>query len=635
MILMGIELYHALKTKNIQAYLKSMAYIGVATLLALAVNASSLWSTYDYGTETIRGKSNLTQTAKEPSTGLDKDYAYQWSQGVGESLTFLIPNAYGGGSGTEVLDQNSETAKVLIAKGVPEDQAVSYTRQITASVPGMTTYWGNKPGTAGPYYFGAVVCFLFLFGLLIIKNRIKWWLLTTVILTLFLSFGKNLPFLSDIFFNYFPLYNKFRAVESVLAVASICFPILGFLAVQEIIEAKDRTFILKKLMLSLYILGGLALLFVVVPDLILSFRAEDQSTGISYLTQAFQNNAAMANDIAAAIVKDRISLARMDAIRSLIFVLLTFGVVWAFIKQKLNVLTLSTVLLALTLIDMWQIDRRYLKNENFQDKIEAAQAVKPREVDQYILKDTDPDYRVFDATADFRSDSFNPFFHKSITGYSAARLKRYEELYLSQFTKNVNHDVLDMLNTKYIISADPKNQNLKVQANSSACGNVWFVKSIRYAENADQEMQAISNFSPKDEVIVDKQYKFAIDGKTLGSDLSGKITLTHYSPDHMTYESSSSSPQIAVFSEIYYNKGWKMLIDGVEKPYFRADYLLRAAHIAIGKHKIEFIFHPTSYYTGENISLVASVLLIFVICIAIYVEIKRESTQKKTLATRI
>jgi hypothetical protein len=634
-ILIGIELYHAIKTKNLQAYLKSMAYIGGATLLALAVNASSLWSTYDYGTETIRGKSNLTQTAKEPSNGLDKDYAYQWSQGVGESFTFLIPNAYGGGSGTEVLDQNSETAKALIAKGVPEDQAVNYTRQITASVPGMTTYWGNKPGTAGPYYFGAVVCFLFLFGLLIIKNRIKWWLLATVILTMFLSFGRNLPFLSDLFFNYFPLYNKFRAVESILAVASICFPILGFLAIQEIIESKDRTVILKKLLLSLYIVGGLALLFVVVPDLILSFRAEDQATGIGYLTQAFQNNAAMANDVAAAIVRDRISLARMDAIRSLIFVLLTFGVVWAFIKQKMNVLTLSIVLLALTLIDMWQIDRRYLKNENFQDKIETAQAIKPREVDQFIVKDPDPDYRVFDATADFRSDSFNPFFHKSITGYSAARLKRYEELYLSQFTKSVNQDVLDMLNTKYIISSDPKNQNLKMQANPTACGHAWFVKSVKYADNADQEMQAISSFSPKDEAIVDKQYKSVIDEKQLGNDPAGTITLTHYSPDHMTYKSGSTTSQIAVFSEIYYNKGWKMLIDGVEKPYFRADYLLRAAQIPVGNHTIEFDFHPTSYYAGEKISLAGSILLVLALGGALYTETKKKQAEVKPAAKKV
>lgn len=629
LILVGIELYHAFKSKQVQPFLKSLAYIGGATLLALSVNASSLWSTSDYGTETIRGKSNLTQTTKEPSNGLARDYAYQWSQGVGESFTFLIPNAYGGGSGTEVLDQNSETAKALIARGVPQEQAVTYTQQITASVPGMTTYWGNKPGTSGPYYFGAVICFLFLFGLLIVKNRIKWWLLATVVLTMLLSFGRNMPFLSDIFFNYFPLYNKFRAVESILAVASLCFPILAFLAVQEIIDAKDRNVIVKKLLLSLYIVGGLTLVFVVLPDLILSFRSEDQAAGINYLTQAFQNNAAMANDVANAIVKDRISLARTDAIRSLIFVLLTFGLVWFFIKQKINTVTFSIILFVLTLVDLWQVDRRYLKNENFQDKIEAAEAVKPREVDQFIMKDKDPDYRVFDATADFRSDSFNPFFHKSITGYSAARLKRYEELYLNQFTKSINQDVLDMLNTKYIITADPKTNNLSMHVNPTACGHAWFVKSVKYAENADQEMQAISSFSPKDEAMVDKRYKSLIDDKQSGVDPNGKIELVKYSPDHMVYQSGSTSSQIAVFSEIYYDKGWKMLIDDIEKPYFRADYLLRAAQIPLGNHKIEFIFHPTSYYAGEKISLAGSILLVLALGGAVYTETRKKPAAKK------
>ncbi|MBB6111323.1 hypothetical protein SAMN05421821_111133 [Mucilaginibacter lappiensis] len=628
-ILVGIELYHAIKTKNTQPFLKSLAYIGGATLLALAVNASSLWSTYDFGKETIRGKSNLTQTSKEPSNGLAKDYAYQWSQGVGESFTFLIPNIYGGASpSTEPLDQNSETAKVLMTNGIPQEQAVNYTQQITSSVPGMTTYWGNKPGTAGPYYFGAVVCFLFLFGLLTVKNRLKWWLLATVVLTMLLSFGRNMPFLSDIFFNYFPLYNKFRAVESILAVASICFPILAFLAVQEIIDTKDRNPILKKLMLSLYIVGGLTLLFAVLPDLILSFRAEDQAAGINYLTQAFKSNAALANDVANAIIKDRVSLARADAIRSLIFVLLTFGIVWAFIKQKINIVTLSVALLALTLVDMWQVDRRYLKNENFQDKIEADQAVKPREVDQFIMKDKDPDYRVFDVSASIKYDLFNPFFHKSISGYSAARLKRFDELIDNQFSKSINQDVLDMLNTKYIITQDQKTQNLGMQVNPTACGHAWFIKSIKYAENADQEMQAISSFSPKDEAIVDKQYKSDIDEKTLGTDPAGKIDLVSYNPDHMIYQSGSTASQIAVFSEVYYNKGWKMLIDGVEKPYFRADYLLRAAQIPVGNHKIEFIFHPTSYYAGENISLAGSILLVLALGGAIYTETKKKPAVK-------
>jgi hypothetical protein len=239
LILIGIELYHAVKAKTTAPFLKSMAYLGGALLIALAVNASSLWSTYDYGKETIRGKSNLTQHTKEPSNGLARDYAYEWSQGVGECITFLIPNAYGGGTGTEVLDQNSETAKVFISKNVPADQAVNYAQQISNSQ-GLTMYWGNKPPTGGPFYFGAAICFLFIFGLMVVRNRLKWWILGAVVLTMLLSFGRNFPFVSDFFFNYFPMYNKFRAVESILAVTSLCFPILAFLAIQEIIDTKDR-----------------------------------------------------------------------------------------------------------------------------------------------------------------------------------------------------------------------------------------------------------------------------------------------------------------------------------------------------------------------------------------------------------
>jgi hypothetical protein len=626
-ILLGIELYHAFKNKTTAPFIKSMAYLVAASLIALAVNASLLWSTYDYGKETIRGKSNLTQHTKEPSNGLSKDYAYQWSQGVGECFTFLVPNAYGGGNGTETLDQTSETAKDFIAKNIPEDQAVQYANQVAASA-GTSLYWGEKPGTSGPFYFGAVICFLFLFGLLIVKGRIKWWLLGTVLLTMLLSFGKNWPFLSDIFFNYFPLYNKFRAVESILAVASICFPILAFLAIQEVINTTDKTPILKKLKLSFYIVGGLTLVLIATPTLFLSFKSSEYQTGISGLTQAFRGDSATATSIANALVNDRIALERADALRTLIFIIIAFGLMWAFIKQKISIPTLSITLLLLTLVDLWQVDKRYLKDSSFQDKIEASAAIKPREVDLIIdqinARAKDPDFRIYDVTANIKYDLFNPFFHKSISGYSAARLKRYDELMDNQLTTNPpNHDVLDMLNTKYIITQDT-GRNYRMINNETACGHAWFVKNVKFAANADQEMQAISSFAPKDEAIVDQQYKNLIDLKEVTLDPNGTIELVNYNPDHLTYKTGSSSTQIAVFSEIYYNKGWKMFIDGKESPYFRADYALRAAQIPVGNHTVEFKFHPASYYTGESISLAGSVLLILALGGAAYSGIKKK-----------
>ncbi|MEO8886745.1 MAG: YfhO family protein [Mucilaginibacter sp.] len=628
-ILVCIELYHAIKAKTTPAFLKSLGYLATGIVLAIVVNASILWSTYEYGKDTIRGKSNLT-SIKEPSNGLDKDYAYQYSQGVGECLTFLIPNAYGGGSGTEVLDQNSETAKVFLAKGLPEADAVKYADQIGGgAVQGLGTYWGNKqPSTSGPWYFGAVICFLFVFGLLVVKNRAKWWLLGTVVLTVLLSFGNNWPFLSDIFFNYFPLYNKFRAVESILAVTSLCFPILAFLAIKETIEERDNARLFKKLKLTLYIVGGLTLLIIVLPDMLLSFRATNQADGVTMLTQAFQGDNAMANSVANAIVKDRIGLARADAIRTLIFILITFGILWAFIKHKINVSLLSAAFLILILVDMWQIDKRYLKEDSFEDKKDSL-APAPREVDQFIQRDTDPDFRVFDATQGLLNDTFNPFFHKTFGGYSAARLKRIQELVDGQFSKSINHDVLDMMNVKYIISADQKTQSSNMSVNQTACGHAWFVKDIKFAKNADEEMQAISSFDPKNSAIVDKRYSSLIDKNQLAVDTNASIKLVSYNPDHMIYESGSTANQIAVFSEIYYDKGWKMLIDGKEQPYFRADYVLRAAEIPVGNHKVEFIFHPASYYTGEGISLAGSILLVLSLGFAGYTESRKKPTGKK------
>jgi hypothetical protein len=624
-ILLCIELYHSIKIKATPAFFKSLAYIAGATLLAVAINASLLWSTLEYSHYSYRGKSNLTQGTKEPRNGLDRDYAYKWSQGVGECFTFLVPNAYGGGSGTETLDQNSETAKVFIAKGISEEQAAAYAQQIpNLQGPGLALYWGNKPGTAGPFYFGAVICFLFLFGLLIVKNRIKWWLLGTVILTMLLSFGNNWPYVSDLFFNYLPLYNKFRAVESILAVTSICFPMLAFLAVQEVITSTNKQLVLKKLKLAFYITGGLTLILIGLPQLFLSFKPSDYQSSITYLTKAFRGDTQVATSVANALVNDRMSLERGDAIRSLIIIAIVFGVLWVFIKQKISLTILSLTLFVITLVDMWQIDKRYLKSESFQDKQDAEQLIRPRGVDQLIMKDTDPDFRVFDVTQGIKSDTFTPFFYKSIGGYSAARLKRYDELIDNQFSQNPpNHNVLDMLNTKYIITPDTA-QNLTVINNITACGHAWFVKNVKYVADANNEMKALNSFAPKDEAIIDVQYKNLVDEKQLPRDTGAAITLTSYNPDNLTYKTHSATTQIAVFAEIYYNKGWSMMIDGKEQPYFRADYLLRAAQIPAGSHKVDFVFHPASYYTGEKISLAGSLLLILALGGAVYTETKKK-----------
>ena len=629
-ILIIVELYDAIRKKELKIFGGAVIYLIAATLLAVAVNATLLWTTAEYGAETNRGQSNLTQHTTEPSNGLDKSYAYGWSQGVGECITFLIPNAYGGPTDQIPADAiaSSNITKSLVANNIPEDKAESIVPQI-----GLTYYWGEKPSTAGPYYFGAGVCFLFVLGLLIVKDRLKWWLLATIILSMLLSFGGNWPYVSDLFFNHFPMYNKFRTVESILAIAELCFPILAFLAIQEIINTPDKKVLVKKLLLALYITGGITLILIAIPDVFFSFKNSQFQGMLAPLTQAFQGSSAIATGVMNGLVQDRIGLFRSDAIRSLIFIIIAFGILWLFIKQKINLTVAAIAFLAVTLIDMWGVDKRYLSDINFVDKQDYTTPVQEREIDRIILRDPDPDFRVLDDSYPGRDPFANAepsYFYKSIGGYHAAKLKRYDELIQNQFRKSLNRDVLDMLNTKYIISADQKTGAPSMQANNTACGHAWFVKKITYANNADQEMQAISSFDPKNEVIVDKQYKSFIGDKATAMDTGATIKLTSYEPEHLTYQTSSSTSQVAVFSEIYYKPGWKFSIDGVEQPYFRADYLLRAAVIPVGNHTVKFDFHPASYYTGEDISLAGSILLVIALGGAAYAENKKKKGEPKT-----
>ena len=632
-IYIAIEAYHAIKSKATRDFVKSLAYLGGAIAIALAVNASSLWSTYEYGKDTIRGQSNLKQNTKEPSNGLTKDYAYQYSETVPESISFLVPYAAGGSSQNEGLDQNSAIVKALKDKGIPEDQAFTAAQQITGSFPGMSLYWGEKPSTAGPVYFGAVIFFLFIFGLFIVKSRMKWWLLATVVLTTLLAYGNNFPFISDFFFDHFPLYNKFRAVESILAVTGLCFPILAVLAINELVESTDKTELFKKLKISFYITGGIALILIVVPGFFLNFRPSGQANGIAALAQAMKGDNSAANAVASALIKDRENLEFWDAVRSLVLISVAFGLLWLYFKQKIKTPVLYIGLFVLILGDLWQVDKRYLKDSNFADKQDASQVVKAREVDQFIQRDTDPDFRVVDLTQNPKYDVTTPFFHKTLWGYSAARLKRVEELFDNQFSKSVNQDVLDMFNVRFLINQDPKTGNLSMVRNPGACGHAWFVKDVEYVKDADEEMKAISAFSPKYKAIVDLSFKKMIDGQSIGVAAAGTIELANYSPDHLTYKSGSTVNSIAVFSEVYYDKGWKMYIDGAEHPYFRADYLLRAAVIPAGNHKIEFIFHPASYYTGEKISLAGSILLVLALGGAAYAGFRKKDEQSAVAET--
>ncbi|MDF3079060.1 MAG: hypothetical protein K0S09_2949 [Sphingobacteriaceae bacterium] len=621
LVLMIVELVHAVRQKTTKEFFKSFGYLAVAALLAVAVNAPNLWTTYEYGEESQRGKSNLATDKAEPNTGLDREYAYQWSQGVAENFTFLVPNAYGGASGP-IISEDSEIAKVLAAKGVPADQISGFLQQGPRF--GLSSYWGEKQFTSGPFYFGAIIFFLFILGLFIVRDRIKWWVLSAFLLTLFLSFGRNLPFLSDIFFNYFPLYNKFRTVESILAVAGLLFPILAILAVKEIafhtVEPKK---LMKQFLYSLYITGGILLILIIAPTIFLSFKNSNHQLIIDQLQQVTGGDRGFAESIGNALVQDRVSLARADALRSLVFVLIGAALVWALIKQKIKPQPAFMILAAVILIDLWMVDRRYLNNDTFVDQAQLKQQFRPRQVDELILRDQSLDYRVLDLTVQtFQSAIPATYYHKTIGGYHPAKLKRYQEIIDKQFSGSINEDVLDMLNTKYLITSSDNGQSQKIENRATACGNAWFVPKLTYVKDANEEMTAISSFDPKKEAFVGVEFKSLIDEKKLGYDPNGMIKLTSYRPDNLVYEYSTSRDMVAVFAEVWYDKGWNAYVDGEKIPHFRANYILRAAQLPGGNHKLEFKFEPQSYYTGETIALIASILLIAGLAFALYKEFK-------------
>lgn len=624
LIFMGIEIYQAYKTKTLPALGKAISFLGAAVVIAVMVNASLLWTTSEYAKETNRGKSNLTSTSTEKDAGMTKEYAYGWSQGVGESFTFLIPDLYGGASNIDQFMKPESHFYKAFSENFSQYPQEQQNQIISFFGQGMNQYWGEKPGTSGGYYFGAVVCFLFVFGLFIVRSRLKWWILATTILFMLLSFGKNLPFLSDLFFNYFPLYNKFRAVESILAVVGLMVPLLAFLAIKEAQDGNiDQKILIKKLTWSAGITGGFALLVALAPTLFFSFKSSTHNQIVEQLSQGLQNPVA-ANKVIAAVIEDRIAIARADAFRSFLFILIGFGIVWAFITKKMNMQLAFGLLAFAVLIDMWQVDKRYLNNASFKSKADMNADLQPRDVDTFISADKDPNFRVYDQSISTFSNANTSRFHKTVGGYHAAKLKRFDELIQHQFSKSVNQDVLDMLNTKYFITQDPQNGSYKMSRNATALGNAWIVQGVQFAKNADEEMKAISSFDPKNEAIVDEQYKKLIDTTRLGADPTAFIKMESYHPDHIQYAYSAPRDVIAVFSEIYYDKGWNMYIDGKQKPYFRADYVLRAAQLEAGNHKVEFKFEPKSYYVGEKISLAGSILLLAFLGFAGYTEIKKK-----------
>ena len=602
------EFTNSFLKKEVIEFLRKSAILVIPVLLAVGMNFGSLYSTYEYGKYSIRGKSELlTDNNANKTSGLDKDYATQWSYGVDETLTLLIPNFKGGAN--MPLDRNSETVKALRKNNVAQ-----YANQ-------FQKYWGTQPWTDGPVYVGAIIIFLFVLGLVIIKGPVKWWLLAATILSIMLAWGKNFMPLTNLFLDYFPGYNKFRAVTMTLVIAEFCIPLLGILALRDVFNGTtSRKDVLKGIKIAFGVTGGLALLFVLFPGLAGSFISPAEQQG------------QLPEWLSSALITDRKDLLRSDALRSFILILSGAGILLAFYYEKIKKEYAVIFLALLFLVDMWFVDKRYLNADKFIMPAVSARSSAPTPADIIILKDTTY-YRVLNLAVSPFNDASTSLYHKSIGGYHGAKIRRYNELIDSSLYPEITkigsiarqaktlEDIqpvmagliaLNMLNTKYIILQP----NIPPLVNPNALGNAWFADMPLIVANPNEEISSINKFNPAKQAVIDIRFKNQITKTTYPVVLGDRIDLTSYKANRLTYRYSSQGERLAVFSEIYYPAGWKAYLDGVEKSYFRTNYVLRGMIVPEGNHEIKFEFKPSAYFIGDTVSLASS--LIFILLVAGY-----------------
>ncbi len=618
-LLKSIEFVRAGRARELVPILGGL---GVAALIALGTHSTRLWNGYDYSKETIRGKSELSPLPSESAAnnsqdGLDKDYAFQYSYGIGETLTLLIPHLYGGPS-QGALDTKSETYQTLTSRGVDPVNAQNF-------IQALPLYWGTQYSTGGPAYAGAIIFFLFVLGLFLVKGSVKWWVAGVTLLYVVWAWGKNLAGVNYLFFDYFPMFNKFRAVTMVLTLAQLMMVVLAVLTLRDLSQRK-WTFsqISRPFLISLGLTAGICLVLAMVPTLFLSFRGPNDPQFVESLAQSSQNQA-FAQDIMAAIVKDRAGMLRGDALRSAFLILVAAGLIWLWMKEKIKAAVLYPALVLLMVIDMFGVSKRYLNDEDFVSRQAVITQNSPSPADQQILQDPDPNYRVLDVMRNTFNNAEASYFHKSIGGYHGAKLHRYQELIERQIARqNPNPGILNMLNTKYILTRDAQGIPA-VQQNPDAFGNAWFVDSYRLVPNADAEMAALDSLQPRRVAVLDQRFADALQGLTIQTDSADSIRLTSYKPNELTYESNAKSDQLAVFSEVYYNvrDEWQVTIDAQPAPLLRADYLLRALRVPAGKHTIVFRFDPVSVRTGNIIDLISSILLVLLVVGAVVVSYRR------------
>ena len=614
MILVIVEFIDAIRNKKYLDFFKASGILAIVAVLAVMTNIVTLYANYEFGKETMRGKPVLTENTDNQTRGLDRDYVTQWSYGIGETWSLMIPNAKGGAS-AYIGNDNPALEKA--------------TPRFRSAIAQNNAYWGDQPGTSGPVYVGAIVCFFFILGLFVVKGNIKWVMLAATILSILLSWGKNFMGFTDLFLDYFPMYNKFRAVSMTLVIAEVCMPILAFLAIAEIIKNPE---VLKKNKYYLYVsfglTAGLCLLFYIVPQFFFDFLNKVET--VQFAKMGAGKDGAVYQMLASELEKVRVAIFQKDAIRSFILITITAILLLINTNGKLKNNVMFAMFAVLLVIDMYPINKRYLNNDNFIEKRRAENPFTMSAIDKQILQDKSLDYRVMDLTRNTFNDASTSYYHKSIGGYHGAKLRRYQDVinrYLSggkvggeSFWK-----VLNMLNTKYVIHS--KDNKPGLMKNPNAFGNAWIVSGINWVTSPNEEIKAIENTNVKTTAIVNDEFKNVI-GDFSPSASKGVIQLISYKPNELVYSFNSTKDELVVFSEIWTSKGWTMWIDGVESPLIRADYILRAAVIPAGNHEIMMRYEPKIWKVGNTIQFVSSLILILGLIGAIVLTYRKSEWKK-------
>lgn len=572
---------YALREKEQKHFWVASCILLIAAVMAVAPATDRLVPMWDYSKETMRGGAVLHGAADSEAgkSGLNRDYAFMWSYGKAETMTLLIPNFYGGSS-NYALGEDSETYKTM-----KKYAGTSQAKQIVKALP---TYWGDQPFTSGPVYAGAIICFLFVLGLLAVKGPERWWLLVGVIIGILLSWGRNLPSLNNWLFDHLPLYNKFRTPSMSLVMTTTAMAMLGMLALRALLKKEVE---LKHIYIATGITGGLCLLFALFPGMAGGFTAKMDAQLPEWLSEC--------------LIDDRRAMLTSDAWRSLCFILLAAAVLFAYLKiEKMRSGIVIALMGVLILADLWTVDKRFLNDDHFVPK--KRNLVTMTEADKQILADKDPNYRVLNLTTSTFNDAQTSYFHKSVGGYSPAKLRRYQDIIDYYFAGKLNMNVLNMLNTRYVITQQG------VQYNPEAFGNAWFVQNIEWVNNPNEEIATIGNADLLQKAVIDTCWRTKV-SEGLAMTQPASIRLTNYAnPGNLFYESESSEDGLAVFSEVYY-KTWKAFIDGKEVPVLRANYILRAIEVPAGKHTIEFRCEDDLLLDTQIVSTIASCLLVLVI----------------------